>query len=110
MTHRILRRAGATFFVMAAGALVVAPNAPAQNQKWVPLFNGKNLDGWVPKFTGFDLGVNYNDTFSTYTFEFCARRSEKLYYATLPRASCGMMTSSLSFRPAVMTALPNCVR
>ncbi|HYP14954.1 MAG TPA: DUF1080 domain-containing protein, partial [Bryobacteraceae bacterium] len=27
------------------------------------LFNGKNLDGWVPKFSGFDLGVNHNDTF-----------------------------------------------
>ena len=50
MTHRILRRAAATFFVMAVGALFVAPNAPAQNPKWVQLFNGKNLDGWVPKF------------------------------------------------------------
>ena len=63
MTHRTLRRAAATFFVMVAGALFVAPNAPAQNQKWVQLFNGKNLDGWVPKFSGFDLGVNYNETF-----------------------------------------------
>ncbi len=56
MTHRILRRAATTFFVMAAGALVVATNAPAQKQKWVQLFNGKNLDGWVSKFSGFDLG------------------------------------------------------
>ena len=63
MTHRILRRAAATFFVMTAGALFVAPNASAQNQKWVQLFNGKDLDGWVPKFSAFDLGVNYNDTF-----------------------------------------------
>jgi hypothetical protein len=28
-----------------------------------PLFNGKNLDGWTPKFTGYEAGVNYNDTF-----------------------------------------------
>lgn len=63
MTNRMLRRVAATFFVIANAALVVAQNAPAQNQKWVQLFNGKNLDGWVPKFSGFDLGVNYNDTF-----------------------------------------------
>jgi len=30
---------------------------------WIQIFNGKNMDGWVPKFTGYDLGVNYNDTF-----------------------------------------------
>jgi Domain of Unknown Function (DUF1080) len=62
MWNRTLGRTGATFFVLAA-AVVLAPNAPAQNQKWVQLFHGKNLDGWVPKFSGFDLGVNYNDTF-----------------------------------------------
>src|SRR4051794_16833880 len=63
MTNRMLRRAATTFFAMAAASLVMAPKAPAQGQKWVQLFNGKNLDGWVPKFSGFDLGVNYNDTF-----------------------------------------------
>ena len=63
MWHRVLGRTATAFFLMAAGAMVVAPNAPAQSQKWVQLFNGKNLDGWVPKFSGFDLGVNYNDTF-----------------------------------------------
>ena len=31
--------------------------------KWIPLFNGENLDGWTPKFTGYDLGLNYNNTF-----------------------------------------------
>lgn len=30
---------------------------------WVSLFNGKDLDGWTPKITGFALGDNYNDTF-----------------------------------------------
>jgi hypothetical protein len=59
MWHRILGRAAAIFIM----TLIVASNAPAQKQKWVQLFNGKNLDGWVPKFSGFDLGVNYNDTF-----------------------------------------------
>jgi hypothetical protein len=36
---------------------------PARQEKWVSLFDGKSLDGWVPKFRGEDLGVNYLDTF-----------------------------------------------
>jgi hypothetical protein len=31
--------------------------------KWISLFNGKDLAGWTPKFTGSDLGVNYRNTF-----------------------------------------------
>lgn len=35
----------------------------ADPQDWIQLFNGKNLDGWVPKFRGSPLGENYADTF-----------------------------------------------
>lgn len=31
--------------------------------KWLSLFNGKNLDQWVVKFTGHELGNNYRNTF-----------------------------------------------
>jgi len=30
---------------------------------WIALFNGQDLAGWIPKFTGHQLGVNYLDTF-----------------------------------------------
>ena len=30
---------------------------------WVPLFNGKDMAGWTPKFSGHKLGENYLDTF-----------------------------------------------
>jgi hypothetical protein len=30
---------------------------------WIKLFNGKNLRGWTPKFSGYDLGVNFKNTF-----------------------------------------------
>ena len=46
--------------------LALLPIAPADEPKkgeWVPLFNGKNLDGWTPKITGYEVGVNHNDTF-----------------------------------------------
>ncbi|HUR54728.1 MAG TPA: DUF1080 domain-containing protein [Gemmataceae bacterium] len=40
------------------------PNAAETCQtEWVPLFNGKNLDGWTPKITGYEAGVNHGDTF-----------------------------------------------
>ncbi|MCG8414696.1 MAG: DUF1080 domain-containing protein [Pseudomonadales bacterium] len=31
--------------------------------EWISLFNGTDLDDWIPKFTGFELGVNHLDTF-----------------------------------------------
>ena len=33
------------------------------NKKWIELFNGKNLDGWEVKITGYKLGKNYRNTF-----------------------------------------------
>ena len=32
-------------------------------EKWIPLFNGKDLTGWTPKIKGYDLGDNFGDTF-----------------------------------------------
>ncbi len=37
--------------------------APAGEGEWVQLFNGKNLDGWTPKITGYPLGENFANTF-----------------------------------------------
>jgi hypothetical protein len=34
-------------------------NAP----RWVQLFNGRDLSDWVPKFAGYELGVNLHETF-----------------------------------------------
>ncbi|MFC2097723.1 family 16 glycoside hydrolase [Bacteroidota bacterium] len=32
-------------------------------EEWIKLFNGKNLDGWDIKITGYNLNDNYNNTF-----------------------------------------------
>ena len=52
-------------FVMAA--LIPLPLAPAapdsKTDEWVQLFNGKSLDGWTPKITGYEAGDNHADTF-----------------------------------------------
>ena len=31
--------------------------------QWIPLFNGKDLDGWTPKITKHPVGENFADTF-----------------------------------------------
>ena len=37
--------------------------APAATPKWIPLFNGTNLDGWTVKIAQHPLGANFADTF-----------------------------------------------
>jgi hypothetical protein len=41
--------------------VVLGPAAGAG--EWIPLFNGRDLEGWTVKITGHDLGDNYRDTF-----------------------------------------------
>lgn len=42
-----------------------AKTEPAKTEeKWVSLFNGKDLEGWTPKIRGYELGDNYADTFT----------------------------------------------
>jgi hypothetical protein len=44
------------------GSLLAVSLFPA-GQSWTPLFNGRDLTGWTPKFAKHDLGVNLHDTF-----------------------------------------------
>jgi len=49
--------------VLLVSLLVPGRQSGAEREDWIQLFNGKNLDGWVPKITGYPLGENYADTF-----------------------------------------------
>ncbi len=40
-----------------------ADNAKAETLEWKRIFDGKSLDGWTPKFTGYEVGENYKNTF-----------------------------------------------
>lgn len=44
-------------------ALCVALPASAEEEEWIELFNGKDLQGWTPKIRGYDLGDNFGNTF-----------------------------------------------
>lgn len=48
---------------VAAALLLAACASAPQEPQWEPLFNGRNLDGWTPKFAKHPLGVNLNNTF-----------------------------------------------
>lgn len=41
----------------------VAQPEQAGREKWVEIFNGKDLTGWTPKITGHELGDNFGETF-----------------------------------------------
>jgi 3-keto-disaccharide hydrolase len=45
------------------GAASAMDTDSGKEEHWISLFNGKNLDGWTPKITGYELGENFGDTF-----------------------------------------------
>jgi hypothetical protein len=49
--------------ICAAAAAAPAASRQADPKDWIRLFDGRGLDGWVPKIRGFDLGENFGDTF-----------------------------------------------
>ena len=66
MLPRITPAALLLALLAASAGPAASPAADEPKDKdadWVPLFNGKNLDGWTPKIKGYDLGDNHADTF-----------------------------------------------
>jgi hypothetical protein len=56
----------ATAAILSASACAkkgAGPEATATGDEWISLFNGRDLEGWIPKFAGSEAGVNYKDTF-----------------------------------------------
>jgi len=57
----------ASFFRVVLGlALLGSTCVTAQEsskEKWIPLLNGKDLEGWTVKITGHELGDNFRNTF-----------------------------------------------
>jgi hypothetical protein len=49
--------------VVAGIVLPVRAEVADTKEKWIPLFNGKDLTGWTPKIKGYELGDNFADTF-----------------------------------------------
>jgi hypothetical protein len=60
MNHRV---ATAVCLLLFTSSVAAAAEPKAGAAEWRSLFNGKNLDGWTPKITGYELGDNFADTF-----------------------------------------------
>ena len=43
--------------------LSAACSAPSDEEAWIELFNGQDLDDWTVKIRGYPAGENYADTF-----------------------------------------------
>lgn len=39
------------------------PSGKSEKEKWIQLFNGKDLTGWIIKIKGYELNNNYKNTF-----------------------------------------------
>jgi hypothetical protein len=57
-----LALSAAVGLISAGRARTLAQDQPAKDA-WIPLFNGKDLDGWKPKITGYEAGENFGNTF-----------------------------------------------
>lgn len=48
-------------FLLLLPAMMMAQNA--DKKEWQALFNGKNLDGWIPKIRNYEVNNNFGNTF-----------------------------------------------
>lgn len=48
---------------MAWSGVSPAHAGSTRQEGWIPLFNGRDLSGWTPKITGYELGDNFGNTF-----------------------------------------------
>lgn len=48
---------------LALAVLLAAAAGGKRDERWIELFNGKNLAGWIPKIKGHPLGENHANTF-----------------------------------------------
>jgi hypothetical protein len=53
----------AALLVCASLSMGAQAQDAASEEDWVQLFNGRNLEGWTPKITGYEYGENYANTY-----------------------------------------------
>jgi len=63
MILKLCRQTLLTFITLFVVSGIAQKKAVADDLAWVPLFNGKNLDGWTAKIHHYETGDNYGDTF-----------------------------------------------
>lgn len=62
-TDRVLHMFTARSIILSILAFMLASSVPADEPKWISLFNGKDLTGWTIKIAKRPLGENFANTF-----------------------------------------------
>ena len=63
MMKKIIPFLGLLLMLTACNRKAQSTSAPAAENPWIQLFNGKDMTGWTPKIRGYDYGVNFANTF-----------------------------------------------
>ena len=58
-----MKWAGVLPFLLSLALTPLVAQRDVDRLDWIQLFNGRDLDGWTPKITGYPLGENYGNTF-----------------------------------------------
>ena len=58
-----MKRAKSTTILCVGLMLFTLSCTQKPKEEWTNLFNGKDLEGWTPKITGYPAGENYGETF-----------------------------------------------
>lgn len=82
MKHSICKHykgpALALLFIAAILLKSCVPSAPdPDREEWIELFDGSDMDQWTPKFTEYELGVNYKNRFRVQDSLLSVRYAEK---------------------------------
>lgn len=59
-----MKVAGYSIIVIFLSIFLINCKKPAEKKEWVAVFNGVDLDNWVVKIRGQELGINWKDTFT----------------------------------------------
>ncbi len=58
-----MSRLAAVLLAALLPSVTVAADRDPSREEWLPLFDGRSLEGWIPKITGYAVGQNFADTF-----------------------------------------------
>lgn len=61
--NRTSLRIPSVSILVSFGVLISLAHQASSDEKWIQLFNGKDLSGWTAKIKGHDLGENFANTF-----------------------------------------------
>lgn len=60
---RIKKLMSVSLFILILSGMLATDCGRSREAEWIQLFNGKDLTGWIPKITGYEVNNNFGNTF-----------------------------------------------